>query len=158
MCSKLVIDAMNYWWEIDGIRDDFSDPHTSTSQIVQAFFPASRVVKGLNHMDYHDLEDEARPAGEPGRKALAIVGDDAIDLSTVADLVDAFGFDPVVAGPLAEGMRLEPYAELFGADVDAELAAQPCDGDGLALAEDMRRTATNLGLPALPPRSAQSTR
>ena len=86
---------------------------------MQAFLPASRVVKGLNHMDYHDLEDEARPAGEPGRKALAIVGDDAIDLSTLADLVDAFGFDPVVAGPLAEGMRLEPYAELFGADVDA---------------------------------------
>ena len=75
---------------------------------MQAFLPASHVVMGLNHMDYHDLEDEARPAGEPGRKALAIVGDEAIDLSAVADLVDAFGFDPVVAGPLAEGMRLEP--------------------------------------------------
>jgi len=110
---------MNYWWEVDGIREDLTDPRTSTSELVQAFLPHSRVVKAFNHIGYHDLEDEARPSGDPDRRGMAIAGDNAADLETVGTLVDALGFDPVVAGPLAEGVRMEPHTEVFGADVDA---------------------------------------
>ena len=140
LTGKLVLDAMNYWWEIDGIRDDLSDPRSSTSEIVQAFLPESRVVKSFNHMGYHDLDEGWRPEGAPDRKGLAIAGDDAADLASAAKLVNAIGFDPVLAGTLRNSIALEPGAELFGANVPAAAVREalerfPSTSRGLEVAE-----------------------
>lgn len=118
--GKLMIDAMNYWPETDGIRDDLGDPRVSTSELVQEHLPGARVVKALNHMGYHDLNDESRPPGAAGRKAIAIAADHDADTAETATIVDALGFDPVHIGDLAAGRVLQPGQPTFGADLPAE--------------------------------------
>ncbi|NYF09593.1 hypothetical protein HDC94_000749 [Leifsonia sp. AK011] len=119
LVGKLVLDAMNYWWEVDGHREDLSDPSLSTSRLVQDFLPQSKVVKAFNHLGYHDLDEAGRPAGSEDRVAIAIAGDDPEAVEEASTIVDSLGFDPVVVGGLEHGVHLAPGAELFGARTDA---------------------------------------
>jgi len=113
--GAIVVDATNYWWPVDGILPDFEQAELSSSEIVRNLMPGARLVKTFNHMGYHELDTEARPAGHPDRKALAIASDDPTALMIVAEVVDAMGFDTIDAGALAEGVRFEPGTSAFGA-------------------------------------------
>jgi 8-hydroxy-5-deazaflavin:NADPH oxidoreductase len=118
--SKLVIDAMNHWWEVDGERSAIVPDEVSSSEGVQKYLADARVVKAFNHIGYHDLFDEHKPRGAKGRKAVAIAGDDARDVQIVSELVDNLGFDPVVIGGLAEGRCLEPGTNVFGVSAEQQ--------------------------------------
>ena len=109
--GKLVIDAMNYWWEVDGIRDDLTDPRTS----IQRDRPGSSCpgrASSRRSTTWATTTWRTRP-GPPARPAARrsrspVTTPD--DVAAVAALVDALGFDPVVVGPLAEGVRLRARA------------------------------------------------
>ncbi len=118
--GKVVVDATNYWPPIDGVLADVEADGRSTAEQHADLNPAAHVVKSLNHLGYHDMEEDERPAGDPLRRAIAIAGDDADAKAVVADFVDAIGFDPVDAGPLASGRLLEPGHLVFGRELDRD--------------------------------------
>jgi predicted dinucleotide-binding enzyme len=112
--GKTLVDAMNYWEEIDGVDEELSTAPMGTSVIVQERFTSSLVVKSLNHLGYFMFSERRRPRGAPGRLAIAAAGDDPDALAPVLQLIDRLGFDTVDAGPLAAGIALQPGEPVFG--------------------------------------------
>jgi predicted dinucleotide-binding enzyme len=112
--DKILVDAMNYWEEIDGMDETLAHAPTGTSVVVQQQFPSARVVKSLNHLGYFKFEQARRPQGAPDRLALAAAGNDPDAVAAVLQLIDRLGFDPVAAGSLDAGVALEPGGPVFG--------------------------------------------
>jgi 8-hydroxy-5-deazaflavin:NADPH oxidoreductase len=111
--GKLVVDAMNYWPASDGVLRAFE--HGGSSEIVAERLGGSTVVKALNHIGYHELEDRARPAGAPDRRAAGVAGDDPAAVAAIAELTDRLGYDPVRLESLRAGRVLQPGGPVFGA-------------------------------------------
>jgi 8-hydroxy-5-deazaflavin:NADPH oxidoreductase len=118
LAGKLVIDSMNYWWEVDGEMEQLRTAKSS-SEMVQEYLEGARIVKALSHMGYHNLFDDTRPRGAKDRKAIAVAGNNDTDNKTVSMLVNDLGFDPVIIGNLHTGKILEPGHALFGASVNS---------------------------------------
>jgi predicted dinucleotide-binding enzyme len=101
--GKILIDATNYWAPIDGDDPQLAGAATGTSLVVQAHFPSARVVKSLNQLGYHELDENPRPKGAPERVAIGAAGEDRAAVGAVMRLIDRLGFDAVDAGPLENG-------------------------------------------------------
>jgi len=117
LAGKIVVDAMNYWPASDGVLTAFEDGGASSrgsSEIVARRLAGSAVVKALNHIGYHELEDRARPAGAPDRRAAGLAGDDPAAVTTVAELTSRLGYDPVRLGGMRAGRVLKPGGPVFG--------------------------------------------
>jgi predicted dinucleotide-binding enzyme len=114
LAGKIVIDTLNYYPERDGHIADLDNERTTTSEMVQAHLPASKVVKAFNHIYAAALTTDGQPAGTSNRRALAIAGNDAAAKATVAKLIDEFGFDTVDIGPLKDSWRIQRDTPGYG--------------------------------------------
>src|SRR3954447_21641920 len=112
--GKVVIDTNNYYPQRDGHIAELDDGSTTSSELLQAHLPESRVVKAFNNIQFGHLGRLQRPAGDPERSALAIAGDDEAAKRTVAEFLDSIGYDAVDVGPLAEGWRYQPDTPAYG--------------------------------------------
>ena len=115
-----MIDTNNYYPQRDGAFPELDAETTTSSELLQQHLPASRVVKAFNQIYYAQLASQGQPAGTPGRRALAIAGDDADARKTVGALIDEFGYDAVDVGPLAEGWRYQPDTPAYNVRQDAD--------------------------------------
>ena len=118
--GKVVIDTNNYYPQRDGHIPELDDESMTTAELLQAHLPTSKVVKAFNHIYAAELTTHGQPAGTKNRRALVIAGDDPAAKATVSRLIDQFGFDPVDAGQLEEGWRIQRDTPGYGPRRTAE--------------------------------------
>jgi predicted dinucleotide-binding enzyme len=120
LAGKIVIDTNNYYPQRDGHITQLDNESTTTSELLQAHLPASKVVKAFNHIYAAHLTTDGRPSGTKDRRALVIAGNDPAAKGAVTRLLDDFGFDVVDAGPLKEGWRIQRDTPGYGPRRTAE--------------------------------------
>ncbi|BAU96407.1 coenzyme F420-dependent NADP oxidoreductase [Corynebacterium suranareeae] len=105
--GKVVIDTNNYYPDRDEQIPELDDESTTTSELLQAHLPESKVVKAFSNIFYLHLGSLNRPAGDPDRSVLAIAGDDKEAKQKVTEFLNAIGYDALDAAPLSEGWRFQ---------------------------------------------------
>jgi predicted dinucleotide-binding enzyme len=115
LAGKTVIDTNNYYPQRDGHIPELDDESTTSSELLQAHLRTSKVVKSFNHIAAAELTTDGQPVGSTDRRAMVVAGDDADAKAMVSRLLEQFGFDPVDAGSLKEGWRIQPGTPGYGA-------------------------------------------
>jgi 8-hydroxy-5-deazaflavin:NADPH oxidoreductase len=105
LAGKVVISTSNYNASREGHIAEVDDGGITIAGLLQRHLPESRVVKAFNMISAAEVPADGKPAGTPGRRALALAGDDADAKRTVAEIYDRMGYDAVDAGPLSESWR-----------------------------------------------------
>jgi 8-hydroxy-5-deazaflavin:NADPH oxidoreductase len=114
--GKIVLDAGNAVATRDGAIADEVD-REGIGLTSQKYLPGARLVRAFNTIGSTIL---AREAGRPDPKLpIPIAGDDADALAVAAALVRDAGFEPVLAGGLAEARRFQRGAPGYGPSANA---------------------------------------
>ncbi|MCE7027264.1 NADPH-dependent F420 reductase [Jiella avicenniae] len=124
LSGRIVMDPNNYYPQRDGAIAELDEHRETTSERLARHLPGARIVKAFNAIRSIELTRDARPAGEAGRRALPIAGDDAEAKRQVMDLTDELGYEPFDAGSLAESWRFERAKPAYCVPLDREGLAE----------------------------------
>jgi predicted dinucleotide-binding enzyme len=116
--DAVIVDTGNYYPGRDGRIADIDGGMTESGWVARQI--GRPVVKAFNTIPAQHLMDRGLDAGQPGRIAIPVAGDDARAKAVVLSLVDSLGFDGVDAGPLDESWRQQPGTPVYGAGLGAE--------------------------------------
>lgn len=114
--GKIVLDCGNAVSGRDGAIADVAD-RDGIGLTSQKFLPGARLVRVFNTIGYTIIASEAGRR-EP-KLPIPIAGDDAEAVKIAVDLVQEAGFEPVVAGGLAEARRFQRGAPGYGPSANA---------------------------------------
>ncbi|HZW73367.1 MAG TPA: NAD(P)-binding domain-containing protein [Caldimonas sp.] len=114
--GKIVLDAGNAVSARDGAIADEAD-REGIGLTSQKYLPGARIVRAFNTIGTTVLQAEAGRA-EP-RLPIPIAGDDAEAVRIAGELVRDAGFEPVVAGGLADARRFQRGAPGYGPKANA---------------------------------------
>jgi 8-hydroxy-5-deazaflavin:NADPH oxidoreductase len=107
LAGKVVLDTSNAYEKRDGAAAREASSHSGGSAAwAAALFPRSRWVKAFNSVYFKTLESEAHRDDDP--VGIPLASDDAGALEVAAKLVREAGFEPVIIGALAAGVKVEP--------------------------------------------------
>ena len=114
--GKIVLDAGNAVSARDGPIADEAD-RDGIGLTTQKYLPGARIVRAFNTIGYTILQAEAGRA-DP-KLPIPIAGDDADAVRIAGELVRDAGFEPVVAGGLADARRFQRGAPGYGPKANA---------------------------------------
>ncbi|NDW04168.1 NADPH-dependent F420 reductase [Jiella pacifica] len=120
LAGRIVMDANNYYPQRDGAIAELDAHEETTSERLARHLPGARIVKAFNAIRAVELTTDAKPAGEAGRRALPVAGDDAEAKRVVMELTDELGYEPVDTGSLADSWRFERAKPAYCAPLDRE--------------------------------------
>jgi predicted dinucleotide-binding enzyme len=105
--NLIIIDTSNYYpRQRDGRIEEVEAGMTESGWVERQL--GRPVIKVFNTIIAENLLNKGRQAGEAGRVALAVAGDDAQAKASVMRLVEEIGFDAVDAGTIEQSWRQQP--------------------------------------------------
>jgi predicted dinucleotide-binding enzyme len=123
----IIVDTGNYYPFRDGEIEELKNGKAESVWVSEQI--GRPVIKAFNNLLAYTLENLGKAAGEKGRIALAVAGDDENSKKVVSALINDTGFDAVDAGSLPESWRQQPGTPAYCTELNvSELQQALVDG------------------------------